>query len=88
MLFRSPDHRDYHVYAHWHQILGKTSSTAASFPWAPAYYTGDVQYSRDMCPRTLDLLGRSCHISVSPFFTDEDVEQTIAAIRKVAEAIL
>lgn len=83
-----PDHRDYHVYAHWHQVLDKTSSTAANFPWAPAYYKGDVQYSRDMCPRTLDLLGRSCHISVSPFFTDEDVEQTIAAIRKVAEAIL
>ena len=27
-----PDHRDYHVYAHWHQILSKSSATAANFP--------------------------------------------------------
>lgn len=83
-----PDHRDYHVYAHWRQILHKTSATAANFPWAPAYYSGSVAYSADMCPRTLDWLGRSVHINVSPLLTDEDVEQTIAAIHKVAEAIL
>jgi hypothetical protein len=41
-----------------------------------------------MCPRTLDLLGRAAHIDVSPLLSDEDVEQIIAAIHKVAEAIL
>jgi hypothetical protein len=83
-----PDRPDYHIYAFWHQILGKASMTAANFPWGPAFYKGSVTYSKDMCPRTLALLGRAVHIDVSPLLTDEDVEQTIAAIRKVAEAVL
>lgn len=83
-----PDHSDLHVYAHWRQILGKGSMTTANFPWASAYYKGNVSYSKDMCPRTLELLGRTAHIDVSPLLTDEDVEGTIAAIHKVAEAVL
>ncbi len=83
-----PDHSDYHVYAHWTQILEKGSMTPANFPWASAYYTGTVNYSKDMCPRTLELLGRTAHIDVSPLLTDEDVDQTIAAIHKVADALL
>ncbi|MDB5056844.1 MAG: Glutamine--scyllo-inositol transaminase [Chloroflexi bacterium] len=84
----NPDRRDLHVYAHWDQILGKHSTTAAGFPWAPAFYKGNVTYSKDMCPHTLDLLGRALNIDVSPLLTDEDVEQTIAAVRKVADALL
>lgn len=83
-----PSHRDYHVYAHWHQILNKTSNTAANFPWAPSFYQGSVNYSKDMCPRTLDLLGRALNLDVSPLLTDEDVEEIITAFRKVAAAIL
>jgi dTDP-4-amino-4,6-dideoxygalactose transaminase len=41
-----------------------------------------------MCPRTLDLLGRALNLDVSPLLTDEDVEEIIAAIRKVAEVLL
>jgi 8-amino-3,8-dideoxy-alpha-D-manno-octulosonate transaminase len=84
----NPDRRDLHVYAHWDQILGKHSTTAAGFPWAPAFYKGSVSYSKDMCPRTLELLGRALNIDVSPLLSDEDVEQTIAAVRKVADALL
>ena len=83
-----PDHRDYHVYAHWHQILSKSSPTAADFPWGPAFYKGNVSYSKDMCPRTLDLLGRALNFDVSPLLTDEDVEEIITAVRKVAEVLL
>jgi 8-amino-3,8-dideoxy-alpha-D-manno-octulosonate transaminase len=86
-LYR-PDNADYHIYAFWPQILSKSSTTAAGFPWASAYYRGNVTYSADMCPRTLELLGRAAHIDVSPLLTDEDVEQTVAAIHKVAEALL
>ncbi len=83
-----PDHSDLHVYAHWRQILEKGAMTAANFPWAPAYYKGAMNYSKEMCPRTLDLLGRAAHIDVSPLLTDQDVQETILAIHKVAEAIL
>jgi 8-amino-3,8-dideoxy-alpha-D-manno-octulosonate transaminase len=84
----SPDRPDLHVYAHWRQIMEKGSMTAANFPWAPAYYKGNVSYSKDMCPRTLGLLGRAVHIDVSPLLTDQDVQETIAAVHKVAEAVL
>jgi dTDP-4-amino-4,6-dideoxygalactose transaminase len=83
-----PDHRDYHVYAHWHQILSKASPTVANFPWGPAFYKGNVTYGKDMCPRTLDLLGRALNLDVSPLLTDADVEEIITAVRKVAEVIL
>jgi 8-amino-3,8-dideoxy-alpha-D-manno-octulosonate transaminase len=86
-LYR-PDHPDFHVYAHWNVILNKTSSTAAGYPWAPAFYSGTASYSADMCPRTLDLLGRALNIDVNPLYSDEDVDQVIAAIQKVADALL
>jgi len=47
-----------------------------------------MNYTKEMCPRTLDLLGRAAHIDVSPLLTDQDVQETILAINKVAEAIL
>jgi 8-amino-3,8-dideoxy-alpha-D-manno-octulosonate transaminase len=84
----NPVRRDLHVYAHWNQILGQHSTTAAGFPWAPTFYKGSVSYSKDMCPRTLDLLGRALNIDVSPLLTDDEVEQTIAAVHKVADALL
>jgi 8-amino-3,8-dideoxy-alpha-D-manno-octulosonate transaminase len=84
----NPARRDLHVYAHWNQILGQHSTTAAGFPWAPAFYKGSVSYSKDLCPRTLDLLGRALNIDVSPLLTDDEVEQTIAAVHKVADALL
>ena len=36
----------------------------------------------------LDLLGRALNLDVSPLLTDQDVEETIAAVRKVAEVVL
>jgi len=83
-----PAKQDFHVYPHWHQILNKESTTAAGYPWAPAYYQGTVSYSPDMCPRTLALLGRALNLDVSPLLSEEDIEQTIAAVQKVAGAIL
>lgn len=87
-LLYHPNMVDHHVYAHWDPVLNKVSCSAANFPWGPAFYRGDVRYSKEMCPRTLDLLGRAVHIDVNPLLTDEDVEGTIAAVRKVARTIL
>jgi len=84
----SPEKLDYHVYAHWHQILNKTSATAANFPWSHKYYKGKVNYSRNMCPQTLDILSRAVLFDISPSLTTKEVEEIIFAVKKVANAIL
>lgn len=84
----SAEKLDYHVYAHWAQILNKTSVTAANFPWSQKYYKGKINYSTDMCPQTLDILGRAVLFDISPSLTTEDVKEIIFAVKKVADSIL
>lgn len=79
---------DWHIYAHWTPILNKVQVTPTSGPWNSPWYKGNVEYSADMCPRTLELLGRAVHMDMNPLFTDEDVEQVIAGMQKVAKALL
>ena len=50
-----PDEPDYHVYAHWTPILGKRTWSEHGGPWR--WHDGEVTYTPDMCPRSLDLLG-------------------------------
>ena len=54
-------------------------------PWAWA--NREIIYSKDMCPRSLDLLGRAVHLDVSPLLTNEDVEETIEGVDRVLRAL-
>jgi len=78
----TPDRVDNHVYYHWTSLLAKRT-WGRTGPWD--WHGGDLSYRQDMCPRTLDLLGRAVHIDISPDLTDRHVEQYILAIRKVLE---
>ena len=42
-----------------------------------------VEYDRNMCPKTLDLLKRAVHIDINPLLTDDDLQETITGINKV-----
>jgi len=79
---------DWHIYAHWDHILNRVTYVPEVSPWDSPYYTGDVEYSKDMCPRTLELLGRVIEIGVDPRWTEEEVEQVAAGIRKVVKVLL
>ena len=61
---------DRHIYAHWGSILDKRSPHRLGYPWNDPNYRGSVEYSRDMCPVTLDLLGRcirfDLHMNIGP----------------------
>jgi 8-amino-3,8-dideoxy-alpha-D-manno-octulosonate transaminase len=81
----APDRSDYHVYAHWTPIIQQRTWTPGGGPWRWAQR--DVTYSADMCPRTLDLLGRAVHLNVNPLLTNEDVEETIEGLNRVLEAL-
>lgn len=75
------------VYVNWEYVLKKQAATPAGCPWTCGFYKGDVQYSREMCPKTLDYLGRAIHISLSQRLTRQDIAEAVTAIRKVAEMI-
>jgi 8-amino-3,8-dideoxy-alpha-D-manno-octulosonate transaminase len=78
---------DRHIYANWDYVLEKRSASEKDNPWTCASYKGNVQYSKDMCPRTLDLLGRAISIPLHQTLTEEDCQDAIAAIHKAAERI-
>ena len=77
---------DRHIYCHWDYVINKWSSDATGYPWAPQYYKGNVEYSRDMCPRTLDYLGRVITINLGQKWTTRDADDVAAGILKVARA--
>jgi 8-amino-3,8-dideoxy-alpha-D-manno-octulosonate transaminase len=79
-----PDRVDYHVYAHWAPILAQRSWAPLGGPWR---WGEPVTYSPDMCPRTLDLLGRAVHLNVNPLFTDDDIAETVVGLNKVLNAL-
>ncbi len=83
-LYR-PEGIDYHVYAHWVPILERRAWTEAGGPWRWA--KREIEYRPDMCPRSLDLLGRAVHMNVNPLLTNEDVEETIDGLNRVLEAL-
>jgi 8-amino-3,8-dideoxy-alpha-D-manno-octulosonate transaminase len=80
-----PDRRDYHVYAHWAPILEQRPWSAAGNPWQWA--RRKIEYHKDDCPRSLELLGRAVHLDVNPLLTNEDVEETVEGLNKVLNAL-
>lgn len=70
---------DWHVYMHWDHILNRRGNNDTGFPFTLSERT----YSKDMCPITLDLLGRVVQISVNPLISQEDVNETVEGLQKV-----
>jgi 8-amino-3,8-dideoxy-alpha-D-manno-octulosonate transaminase len=79
---------DRHIYVHWDYVLAKRAATTAGCPWSCGAYKGDVSYAPDMCPRSLDLLGRAVLIPLHQWMTPPDADAVVDGVRKVAEAIL
>ncbi|MFD0714340.1 DegT/DnrJ/EryC1/StrS family aminotransferase [Paenibacillus sp. GCM10027626] len=75
---------DRHIFKNWTYILEKRGASERETPWTCASYKGNVHYSPDMCPNTLDWLSRAVSISLHQSLTDEDCGDAIAAIRKVS----
>ena len=48
---------------------------------------GHVDYSREMCPRTLDILSRAMRLGIGMSLTDTHIRQIAAAINKVDAAL-
>lgn len=46
-----------------------------------------IQYGRESCPRTIDILGRHAGVTIDPSYSDEDLADIAKAIRKVYTAM-
>jgi len=80
--------RDWHVYTYWEHILEQKTVTSEGCPFTCPYYEGTLpDYSVDMCPQTVDLLGRSLHIGVSETWDDAECERIATAINEAAAEV-
>ena len=79
--------RDWHIYTFWEHILERKSATPDGCPWTCEKNAGlGQEYSPDMCPRTLDLLGRAVFMGVNQWWTEADCDAVAAGINKVLGA--
>jgi len=82
----SPEHSDYHVYAHWAPIMNQRTWHPNGGPWRN--HPRQITYSTDMCPRSLDLLGRAFSLDISPDLSGQNLEELADALTKVLEAVV
>ncbi|SDX61570.1 DegT/DnrJ/EryC1/StrS aminotransferase family protein [Paenibacillus sp. CF384] len=79
---------DRHIYRNWDYILQKRMASPVGTPWNCDAYKGSVSYDPDMCPVTLDYLGRAISIGLHQRMSNEDCDDVIQAIQKVAAVLL
>ena len=57
------------------------------YPWKDPAYMGSVEYSKDMCPRTLDILSRCLRLAIHMRMTEQDILEIAEAITKVDRSL-
>jgi dTDP-4-amino-4,6-dideoxygalactose transaminase len=76
---------DWHIYSHWKHIIEKMTPTKEGCPWTcPFHKGGEIEYSEDMNPKTLEYLSRTISFDISPKLTEEDCDMIVKGINKVA----
>ena len=78
---------DRHIFTYWDSILSRNGATEAGYPWKDPAYTGQAEYSPDMCPRTLDILSRALRVGINVSMHERHIRQIAAAINKVDAAL-
>ncbi len=71
-----------HIYTNWTQIMEKRG---AHHPALDPFKMKEnqalqMEYTPDMCPRTLDLLSRTAYISINPDWNCEELNNTLSII--------
>jgi len=84
----SPQQRDWHVYVHWDHILRRRAVARDGLPWSAIPHAELPRYSRRMCPRTLDLLGRAVSVAIGPDYSAADCRAIARGINKVLRHFL
>lgn len=71
-----------HIYTNWTQIMEKRGAIhPAMDPFKMKENEGlQMDYTMDMCPKTLDYLARTAYIAVNPDWTAEEIENVAGII--------
>ena len=79
-----------HVYTEWDPILGhRGAHHPALDPYnLPENRDCRREYSRDMCARSLEILGRTVYLQTHPDFKAPQVRELVGRVRKAAAAAL
>jgi dTDP-4-amino-4,6-dideoxygalactose transaminase len=78
---------DRHIYCYWEYVMEKGSAHRTGWPWTSPKHDQSRTYSPDMCPKTLDVLGRNVVVGIHQNLSDAHVELIVAGVRKVANAM-
>lgn len=78
---------DRHIYYHWDYVMEKRSSDVYGHPWTDAARPAQVKYDKDMCPRSIDILGRCVVLPLTQVMSDAHIESCLVALKKVLARI-
>ena len=72
-----------HIYSNWDAIMNKRGAFHPLMdPFKmEANLSITPEYTKDMCPKTLDLLARTVYISINPDWTEEERESMLNSIK-------
>ena len=73
--FGRPINTGKHVYCNWTALMNKRGAFNPAFDPFKMEANKDIipEYTTDMCPKTLDILSRTCYIGINPEMSDADV---------------
>ncbi|MGI5895475.1 MAG: DegT/DnrJ/EryC1/StrS family aminotransferase [Oscillospiraceae bacterium] len=83
----SADFPDRHVYCYWDALLGDHQGNIQNYPWNNPAYKGKEKYTKDMCPKTIDILARSIRIPIHLALTEQNMIEFADAINKADASI-
>lgn len=66
-------------------FLNKNAYPGSDCPFGCKYYGRDIRYYKGMCPTAEEILNTAIRIPVNEFYTEQDLEEVIEAIQKVAD---
>ena len=71
-----------HIYTNWTQIMEKRGALhPAMDPFLMKENQGlQMNYTMDMCPKSLDLLPRPLYVGINPDWTEEDIANNAAVM--------
>ena len=78
---------DRHIFFHWDYIMEKRTPHLNGFPWSTQTDETRLEYTRDMCPKTIAWMECAVLLNITHSMTDAYVEDVCAAFRKVARAL-
>ncbi len=69
-----------HVYNDWEVILKRRGAAHPLMDPFRMEVNKNFYYSKDMCPRSLDIMSRCAHVAIDPDWTEEDIEKRAAGL--------